>query len=51
MKSATAVGQDPALEVTLLAQVPLDEARDGIPVRLGLPHPREPTSKCPWTSW
>jgi hypothetical protein len=23
-------------------QIPLDEARDGIPVRFGLPHAREP---------
>lgn len=35
-----AMGQDPTVEV--LAQIPLDEARDGITVGLGLPDPREP---------
>jgi hypothetical protein len=38
--AAEPVGQDPALEV--LAQIPLDEAWDGIPIRFGLPHTREP---------
>jgi hypothetical protein len=35
-------GQDPSVEV--LAQVPLDEAPNGIPVPFCLPHSREP---CP----
>jgi hypothetical protein len=33
-------GQDPAVEV--LAQIPLDEAWDGITVRIGLPRLRKP---------
>ncbi len=35
-----AMRKDPAGEV--LAQIPLDEVRDGIPVRFGLPDAREP---------
>jgi hypothetical protein len=30
------------IHIEVLAQIPLDEARDGITVGLGLPDPREP---------
>jgi hypothetical protein len=42
------VGQDPAVEV--LAQIPLDEARDGIPVRFGLLHARKLLTVNPFPS-
>ncbi|MGH9892047.1 MAG: hypothetical protein ACREA0_08715, partial [bacterium] len=37
--------QDPAVGIP--AQVSLDKARDGIAVRLGLPHAREPGLQVP----
>jgi len=40
MGAGVAVGQDPAVEIP--AQIPLDEARDGITGRISLSYTRQP---------